>query len=128
MNTPGFGIVTNNVFKAANHNYINVNALNIVHADTGLTGVHIIADGNNISSYVKAAVDSLHKLPSEINDEKIAVAKKLAQVEETLKTETSSILAQYTAEQLLANRSALSPVEYSQEIDRVTAEDIKKVS
>ena len=129
-NAPGFGVVSNHVLKAANHNHVDVNALNIVHSDTGLSGLHLVADGNKIGSYVKAAVESLRELSSGkgINNEAISIAKKLAQVDETVKMETTFKLAKNTAEQILANGSPLSPIELAKEIENVTAEDIKKAA
>lgn len=117
------------MLKAANHNHVEINALNIVHSDTGLTGIHLVADGNKIGAYVRTAVESIKGLASGniINNDSLSIAKKLAQVDENVKTESTFKLAKNTAIQILANGSTISPIEFDKEIENVTLEDVKKV-
>lgn len=67
--------------KAANHDNVAVNAINVVHSDGGLAGFYLVSEGTKIQPYVKAAVDALKNLASSgIDDEILEIAKKFVQV------------------------------------------------
>jgi len=128
-NSPGFGVVSKQVFKAANHHKVGVNALNIVHSDGGLAGVYIVAEGDKAAPYVKAAVAGLKELASSAPDaETLSIAKKLTEVETHVNAESSAGLAIDQAAQILANGSVASPSEFIKAVQEVSGEDIKKAA
>ncbi|KAI1704282.1 insulinase (Peptidase family m16) domain-containing protein [Ditylenchus destructor] len=126
-NDSGMGVVARAVLKAANHNLVGVNSLNIVHSDSGLAGVYIVAPGDYVTPYVKVALAALKDLANAGPDvDVLETAKKRAEVETYRKSECPMSLADDRAAQFLAAGNAISPMEFVMAIHEVTSEDIMK--
>lgn len=114
--------------KAANHNPVGISALNILHSDSGLAGVYLVADGARIEPYVRAAVSALKQLGSSgPSQEDLEVAKKLSAANVLYRAESAAEIAQDQAAQLLVNSNPVTPLDFVKLIEGVNGDDVKKV-
>ena len=124
----GHGVVTSSVLKAANQNPVGIAPLNINHSDSGLVGVYLVANGERIEPYVRAAVDGLKKLGSGgASDDVLAITKKSAELNILIRGENPTTLATDRAAQLLASGSTQTPLELVEAVRNVNSDEVKKV-
>jgi predicted Zn-dependent peptidase len=125
----GHGVVTSSILKSANHNPVGIAPVNIMHSDSGLVGVYIVADGTRVEPYIRAAVDGLKQLASQgTSGDALEVAKKTAELNILIRGENSTTLATDRAAQLLSSGSAQTPVEVAQQVRNVSNDEIKKAA
>jgi ubiquinol-cytochrome c reductase core subunit 2 len=125
----GVGVVAQAVQKAANHNPVGISALNILHSDSGLAGVYLVADGARIEPYVRAAVSALKQLGSNgPSQEDLEVAKKLSAANVLYRAESAAEIAQDQAAQLLVNSNPVTPLDFVKLIEGVNGDDVKKAA
>nr|CAD2206329.1 unnamed protein product [Meloidogyne enterolobii] len=122
-------IVHRTLFKAANHNPFHLSQVNISHSDIGLVGFYLVAEGEKIFPYVKAAVQGLRELAEKtVDQELIQIAKQTVALQTLSKFDSSELLALDQASQVMAKGAAQSPEEFVNIVQSVTAEDIKKAA
>uniref|UniRef100_A0A915MXI2 RNA helicase n=1 Tax=Meloidogyne javanica TaxID=6303 RepID=A0A915MXI2_MELJA len=122
-------IVHRTLFKAANHNPFHLSQVNISHSDIGLVGFYLVAEGEKIFPYVKAAVQGLRELAEKtVDQELIQIAKQTLALQTLSKFDSSELLALDQASQVMAKGTAQSPEEFVNIVQSVTAEDIKKAA
>jgi len=125
----GIGVIARHVLKVANHNPVAIHPLNIVHSDSSLAGVYLVANGDHIHTHVHAAVAGLAEIAkSGLSIDALSLAKYTVELETLVRAESSSALALDIAAQVLANGSISSPADFIQLLHQVSTDDVKKAA
>uniref|UniRef100_A0A914IEX5 Peptidase M16 N-terminal domain-containing protein n=1 Tax=Globodera rostochiensis TaxID=31243 RepID=A0A914IEX5_GLORO len=123
------GVVAQHVFKASNHNAFELSPISLIHADTGIVGVYLMAEGTKLFPYVKALAQGLRDMASKpLNADTLQIAKRTVELQTLAASADSANLAVDHASQVLAKGSASTPREFVQLVNGVTGEDVKKAA
>lgn len=129
VTTMSQGVVSKHVATASNHNPFGLSAINIIHSDNGLCGVYLVARGDQIAPLVRAAISGIQEIStSGPSDEDLSIAKYNVTVDTLVRAENSSALALDIAAQVLANAKTVSPNEFVQMVNNVTANEVKNAA
>jgi len=127
-NLPGNSVVGAAIQTAANHRPVGIGAVNVSHSDSGLIGVYVATDGQYADPIVHAAADGLKALAGSLDAAVVDKAKSDAKLEALLRYEQPDELVLDHAAQVLAQGEIVPPKDLADQIQKVTAEDVKKAA
>lgn len=129
---PGKGMHSNLYLNVLNkHHFVqSCDSLIMPHSDTGLFGVHAVADNKHAKDLCAVVVKELKDMadPSRLDDEAFARAKKRFRTQLFMNLESRAIVFDDMGRQVLGYGKVHSAEEWAAKIDAVTKDDLIRVA
>uniref|UniRef100_A0A0N5BFE1 Cytochrome b-c1 complex subunit 2, mitochondrial n=1 Tax=Strongyloides papillosus TaxID=174720 RepID=A0A0N5BFE1_STREA len=123
----GFGVVAKTINKES-QSPVGVTSVNISYSDNGLVGFYLVTEGSQAGILTKKAIAAVKSLASDVNAEAFEIAKQQTLTEILLRCENDSDVAIDQAVQILSNANPISPVAFTDMVQSVTIDDVKKAA
>lgn len=105
-----------------------VSALNINYSDTGMFGVHIIGNPNDMQQLVKAVVTGMREATKTITDADVKTAKNILKTKLSLQRDSTTDQAEDMLVQVSTTGALKTPEEFEKDIDAITTADVNTVA